>query len=312
MSSILENFSPLLARFERDLSSTVHNFIDVYDPQHTKAPDKLVEAMGYSVLAPGKRLRPLLVFASAQLCASVEHAVDTTALHLDESVYQAALPAALGIEYIHTYSLIHDDLPALDNDALRRGRPTLHIAFDEATAILAGDALLTDAFALVATAPHKAAAQCAELARAAGSAGMVGGQFDDVHGPQQQTESNLRSIHRRKTARLLSAACALGALSHDADDSDVELLRQYGMALGIAFQIADDVLDHIGDQAKSGKELGRDAKLDKTTYVSLYGLEGARQQAKQWSDKAIEILRPWGSRAVHLNDIARFVCHRLF
>src|SRR4051812_48293653 len=195
------------------------------------APARLQDAMRYALLGGGKRLRPLLVVATA---AAAEGAPGRFA--------DVAIAGAVAVEYVHTYSLIHDDLPALDDDDTRRGRPSLHKAFDEATAILAGDALLTDAFAILAAAPN-AAAQVRELALAAGSGGMVGGQFDDVAGAADLAA--LTSVHARKTGCLFTAACALGALAAGAPDARVERARDLGRRLGLAFQIADDVIDVV-------------------------------------------------------------------
>ena len=234
------------------------------------APKKLVDAMSYSLLAGGKRLRPLLAIASAAAASDEARAL------------VEAMPAALAVEHVHTYSLIHDDLPALDDDDTRRGRPSLHKAFDEATAILAGDALLTDAFAKLARAAHNAAAQVDELAAAAGSAGMVGGQIDDVIGGVDAAA--LQSIHRRKTGALFAAACAMGVLAVDGSAAHVTMARELGHAFGLAFQIADDVLD-----VTTGR--GRDAANDKITFATLFGLERATAMARDAADVVVTIVR---------------------
>jgi geranylgeranyl diphosphate synthase type II len=239
------------------------------------APKKLVEAMGYSLLAGGKRVRPLLVLASAS--------------SIDGTRRAEAMNAALAVEYVHTYSLIHDDLPALDDDDMRRGRPSLHKAFDEATAILAGDALLTDAFSLIASAPKNGAAQVRELASAAGSAGMVGGQVDDVAGAHDLAA--LTSIHGRKTGALFVAACAMGALAVDAPAAKVERLRAFGRHFGLAFQIADDVLD-----VTTGR--GRDQANEKTTFATLLGLDEAKRRALGEADAALAIANELSSPAL--------------
>ncbi len=228
------------------------------------APERLREAMRYSLLAGGKRLRPVLALACAD---AARGAVDD------------AVPAAVAVEYVHTYSLIHDDLPALDDDDMRRGRPTLHKAFDEATAILAGDALLTDAFAVLSGAPRNAAAQVRELAYAAGSAGMVGGQVDDVAHTGRDVET-LADVHARKTGRLFVAACALGGLAAGASDDVVTSLRDFGRHFGLAFQIADDVLDVTGGR-------GRDAKNERVTFATLLGVDAARARARESASAAV-------------------------
>lgn len=286
---------------ERALDEATRAFVDL---DGTRAPEHLVAAMRYSLLAGGKRLRPLLVLECARACRDGAD-VD------DDALVLRARPAMVAIEHVHTYSLIHDDLPALDDDRLRRGRETLHVAYDEATAILAGDALLTDAFAHLADAPVNAAAQVRELARAAGSAGMVGGQLDDMHGEGRALdEGALRSIHLRKTGRLFGAACAMGALAVGASPAVVDAVRAYGASLGLAFQIADDVLDVTGDVAVRGKVSGGDVEVDKSTYVKLRGLEGAQRLADETAEDAVRALAPLGARAERLTAIARYAARR--
>jgi geranylgeranyl diphosphate synthase, type II len=265
-------------------------------------PPRLLEAMAYTLFAGGKRLRPLLVLQSALAAASEG----------DEArAVQLALPAAFAVEYVHTYSLIHDDLPALDDDALRRGRPTLHVAFDEATAILAGDGLLTDAFAFTAGAERRGAEQCLELALAAGSAGMVGGQWDDVQAEGKPIDGEgLLAIHRRKTGRLFVASCVLGGLSVDADEDTLDKLRRYGAAFGLAFQIVDDVLDVSGREEERGKKAGGDAALEKATYVRAYGLEEARRRGRELAEHAAVIAGSLGEKAGALVELARLAAER--
>ena len=259
---------------------------------------RLLEAMRYSLLAGGKRLRPTLVIECARAVCG-------------EDAIELAWPAAVAVEYVHTYSLIHDDLPALDNDALRRGRPTLHLAFDESLAILAGDALLTDAFGLLARAEKRAAEQVLELSLAAGSAGMVSGQVDDMSndGALDPDEVDLLSIHRRKTGRLFAACCVLGGLSVDADRHTLDVLRRYGRALGLAFQIADDVIDATSTAADAGKHVGRDAERNKVTYPSRFGLAAARSMAHAAAEAAVVEARalPAGET---LAALARFAATR--
>ncbi len=240
-------------------------------------PERLRDAMRYSLLAGGKRLRPVLCLSSAALCG------------LDA---ERILPFAAALECIHTYSLIHDDLPAMDDDDLRRGRPSCHKAFDEATAILAGDALLTDAFALMASVgtaspspipPDRVLAAVAEAARAAGSSGMVGGQIMDMDctGKTDVPPETLCRLDALKTGALFRAACSTGAILAGADADAVTALRGYGEALGAAFQIVDDILDATADTATLGKPAGSDADMGKATYPAILGLEQSRELARE-------------------------------
>jgi geranylgeranyl diphosphate synthase, type II len=262
----------------------------------------LFEAMRYMALGGGKKVRPALVLLAAEACGgSVEE----------------ALPAAAAVEMVHTYSLIHDDLPAMDNDDLRHGRPSCHKAFGEALAILAGDALLTEAFAVLAgQVPDAAKARrlARELAAAAGAVGMVGGQAADLEAERRQDadERLLKVIHRRKTARLIEASAALGALSAGASEHYERSLREYGTHLGLAFQIADDVLDAEGTTVMLGKTAGKDAAAGKLTYVRCYGLEAARRRARAEADRAVDALSVFGHEGDWLRDLARFVVQRTF
>lgn len=239
-----------------------------------EVPPRLTEAMAYSLLAGGKRLRPVLALAG------YEAACETSGRPLD---LRLALPVACAVEMIHTYSLIHDDLPAMDNDDFRRGRPTNHRVFGEAMAILAGDALLTESFALVCTSPAPAQAvveAAAMLARAAGAAGMVGGQAIDFGATGQKVDlETLRHLHGLKTGALLSVALCAGARLASPAPAFLQHLARYGEALGLAFQIIDDVLDVTADLATLGKDPGSDREKGKTTYVDLLGVDGARAHA---------------------------------
>jgi geranylgeranyl pyrophosphate synthase len=237
--------------------------------------------MRYSLQAGGKRLRPVLVLATARLYGAQE---------------DAALPAAVAIECLHTYSLIHDDLPCMDNDDLRRGRPTAHRQFDEATALLAGDALLTHAFALLAEnyagQPALAGALTRELAAAAGSRRLIGGQMEDLLAEKRAaTVADLEFIHLNKTAAMIEASLVLGGLVGGADAAAVAMLREVGRHLGLAFQIIDDILDATADSSTLGKTAGKDAKAGKTTFVKLHGLTVSRQLAKEHSTTACAALR---------------------
>jgi geranylgeranyl diphosphate synthase type II len=267
-------------------------------------PDLLLESMRYSLEAGGKRLRPILVLLAAEAVGGEQ---------------SAAMPAACAIEMIHTYSLIHDDLPAMDNDDFRRGRPTNHKQFDEATAILAGDALLTLAFETLANEikpPEIAIACVADLASAAGKDGMVGGQMADLLGEKSQDCSKMESIdqleaiHRRKTGRLLRSALTMGGRIGGGGPDSVEILDEFGKCVGLAFQIADDVLDIIGDPTKMGKGVQKDAQHGKLTYPGLLGLEESRRRAGQLIDDACRAIAKFGDRGQRLEALARFVLER--
>jgi len=261
-------------------------------------PDALRAAIRHSLLAPCKRLRPMLVLMSAEACG------------YDRG---QAIPAACAVEMIHTYSLIHDDLPAMDDDDLRRGQPTCHAQFDEATAILAGDALLTRAFEILATElPADVAARCcAELAGAAGASGMVGGQVDDL---AAETGSGgllqLEAIHRRKTGAMFRVSLRLGALVAQATPGQLRQLDRYGQKLGLAFQIIDDLLDVQGTETDMGKRTGKDSDRGKLTFPRLLGVEASQTRARQLIDDACADVSEFGPRAIHLELLARYVVER--
>ena len=244
---------------------------------------RLKEAMYYSLLAGGKRLRPVLCLSTAALFGLSAEAV---------------MPFAASLEMIHTYSLIHDDLPAMDDDDLRRGRPSCHKAFDEATAILAGDALLTDAFGFMASTVKDIPAgrvleALASVSSAAGSAGMVGGQILDMGctGKTDVPLETLQTLHALKTGAMFRVACVSGGLLAGASESDIAGLCAYGEALGVTFQIVDDILDETSDTATLGKPAGSDAEMGKTTYPSLKGLDRSRELAQEFAEKAVEALQ---------------------
>jgi geranylgeranyl pyrophosphate synthase len=257
----------------------VETGLDRHLPAAGTRPARLHAAMRYSLQAGGKRLRPVLVLATAEVCGGKA---------------DAALPAAMAIECLHTYSLIHDDLPCMDNDDLRRGRPTVHRQFDEATALLAGDALLTHAFALLAeNYPDKlAAALVRELADAAGSRRLIGGQMEDLLAEKKTdaTTEELEFIHLNKTAAMIEAALVMGGLIGGANEDSIAALRLAGRHLGLAFQIIDDILDATADTATLGKTAGKDAKAGKTTFVRLHGLDKSRQLAEEHSTAALTAL----------------------
>ena len=269
-------------------------------------PSRLSDAMRYSLLAGGKRLRPVLCLAVARACSG-ERA---------EEVTEAVLPFAAGLEMIHTYSLIHDDLPAMDDDDLRRGCPTCHKAFDEATAILAGDALLTNAFSHMARAnvPAPALLEAVRLtADAAGAAGMVGGQMLDLQGEGKKLSlEELRILNEKKTGALLFNACECGAVLAGASQEQRHAARCYGSELGIAFQITDDILDVVGDEATVGKEVRHDAESEKATWPSLVGLEKARELARRHcvaAEKALDGVF-FGPDADFLRETSRKLVNR--
>jgi geranylgeranyl diphosphate synthase type II len=264
-------------------------------------PSQLGEAIRYSLLAPGKRLRPHLVLYAAEACGGAE-------------AVEQALPAAVAVEMIHAYSLVHDDLPAMDDDDLRRGRPTCHKQFDEATAILVGDALLTRAFEILSTGIHpgeRAARCCAILAKAAGAEALVGGQADDLAAEFRHIGlERLQSIHRRKTGALFRASLELGAVAADGSADQRQALVLFGEKLGHAFQIVDDLLDVSGSEENVGKRLGKDRKRGKVTYPSLLGVEPSRRKVSELIDEACNAIESFGAAAQPLRELAEFVGRR--
>ncbi|MGM9548823.1 MAG: polyprenyl synthetase family protein [Faecousia sp.] len=257
----------------------LETYLEDFYRQFHDAPQKaLFQAMEYSLLAGGKRLRPIFAFEFCQLCGGE---------------WQAAAPFAAAVEMIHTYSLIHDDLPCMDNDDYRRGRLTNHKVFGEGMAVLAGDALLTDAFMVAAKAelpkPGDMATAVGLLAECAGSLGMVGGQVLDIMSQERElSEQEVLDIQSRKTGALISAACALGAIAGGASEEQYEAACQFAAGLGLAFQIRDDMLDVIGTQSELGKATGVDG--EKNTFVRLYGLEKCEELVKKYTDYAISAL----------------------
>lgn len=264
-------------------------------------PEALRRAVGYALAVGGKRIRPALVFRAAGAVGG------DSAPALDH--------AAAAIELVHTYSLIHDDLPAMDDDDLRRGQPTLHRAFDEATAILVGDGMQVQAFTLLAQAPgldsERRLRMIALLAGAAGFTGMVGGQHLDVDATgSAQTLAALKAIHARKTGALIRAALALGAHAAAADAGQLEALDRYGEHIGLAFQVVDDVLDVESSSAVLGKTQGKDAAANKATYVSLLGADGARREADALLAEALTALDGLGAGADGLRELAGYIVAR--
>jgi len=271
-------------------------------PRAEVPPATIHEAMRYSVFAGGKRLRPMLALFG---CEAVGGKLED------------AMPAAVALELIHTYSLVHDDLPAMDDDDYRRGRPTCHKVYGEAVAILAGDALLTHAFHVLADsaagnvpAPRRLQI-IAEISTAAGSVGMVGGQTMDMQAEGQDLiPTTLLTLHAKKTGALLRASLRVGALAGGADEEALAVLTQYGERLGLAFQIVDDILDIEGDSAEMGKTAGSDLRKKKATYPAVFGLETARKDAARLLQEATEALQPLGEGGVILAELAEYVGRR--
>jgi farnesyl diphosphate synthase len=262
------------------------------------APPRLVEAMRHAALGGGKRMRPLLAYAAGELAGADADVVDG--------------PAA-AVEMIHAYSLAHDDLPCMDDDVLRRGKPTCHVAFGEAIALLAGDALQAQAFAaLVSTGVPDAARACRLLAEAAGAAGMAGGQgIDLLHVGRAMTLPDLVSMHRMKTGALIRASILLGAMcGRPVAASEEAALDAFARAAGLAFQVVDDVLDVEGSAESLGKTAGKDAAQNKPTYVTLLGLPEARRHAQALRDEALAALVPFGTRARRLAELADWITQR--
>lgn len=277
----------------------IDQHLDRYSQFDSDCPETLRKAIRYCLLAPGKRLRPLLALTAAKMCGGT---------------IEDAIPGACAVEMIHTYSLIHDDLPAMDDDDMRRGQPTCHIQFNEATAILAGDALIPRAFEILATEikdPKVIASSTRALAGAAGASNLVGGQVDDLAYQFADADIDLlQRIHNRKTGALLVVSLKLGAISAGATDSQLSALEKYGKHLGLAFQIVDDLLDLKGDQVKMGKRTQKDSQLGKLTYPAVLGVEESELRARQMADIAIKSLETFGISAEPLIFLARFVVER--
>jgi len=282
-------------------SRQVDDALNDYLPPADAYPATIHEAMRYSVFAGGKRLRPILVLAAAKAVGGSTDKV---------------MPVACALELIHTYSLVHDDLPAMDNDDFRRGRPTSHKVYGEAMAILTGDALLTIAFELIARCGEQCPAEAVnrvtlEIAQAAGSRGLIGGQVVDLLSENKQIEAPvLEYIHRHKTGALFRAAVRAGAILGGATAVQLEALTTYAEQMGLAFQIKDDLLDIEGDETKIGKPVGSDVKNKKVTYPSLYGLEKAREMAAAAAREATEALKIFGAEAEFLRSMMHFIINR--
>lgn len=285
--------------FEVDRSA-VDAALDRFLPPETTEPPSIHKAMRYSMFAGGKRVRPILCLEAARI--------------FTEDVAAAMFPAC-AVECIHTYSLIHDDLPALDNDDLRRGKPTCHKQFGEAIAILAGDGLLTLAFQLIAqttASPERTIALLEEISNAAGTVkGMVGGQVADLENEGRRiAPATLEYIHRAKTAALIRASVTSGAISAGAGLNDVARLRRFGETIGWAFQVTDDILDVEESSSALGKTAGKDIAQEKATYPAIYGLDRSHEIAAKLASDAIGELAPFGAGAARLKNVAEFLIHR--
>ncbi|HEX5034121.1 MAG TPA: farnesyl diphosphate synthase [bacterium] len=269
-------------------------------PSSDTWPTELHQSMNYSIAAGGKRLRPILAIAAAEA--------------LGKS-HESVLPTACALEFIHTYSLIHDDLPAMDDDDLRRGQPTNHKVYGEAMAILAGDSLLTEAFHLIASSakPEQAAVALeviSRIAAASGSRGMAGGQAVDLLSERVKISlEELERLHRHKTGKLIQVSIEAGALSAGADRRQLESLSRFGECIGLSFQIADDVLDIEGGE-EIGKDIGSDIANEKATYPALLGLEESKRLARELTEEALAVLRDFDAKADPLREIARYVVYR--
>ena len=291
-----------LDAYLQDRRKIVEEALRWYLPTENNTPVEIYKAIHYSVFAGGKRIRPILCLATVEASGG--------------DIAQA-MPVACALELIHTYSLIHDDLPSMDNDDFRRGKPTCHKVFGENIAILAGDALLTEAFIILSrvgklrVSAEKRLAVIQEISQAAGIAGMVGGQTLDVLSEKSRPDQEvLHEIHRRKTGALIKAAVRSGAIIANARENKIQALADYGMNIGIAFQIADDILNVEGDRELMGKETGSDTALGKVTYPSLMGMDYAKEELQKHIDAAIESLTIFDKRALPLRLIANYIMER--
>lgn len=296
------NNEDFLEAYLKDRKKIVDEALERYLPEKDCNPQELHHAVHYSVFAGGKRIRPILCLAALEACGGD---------------LAPAMPVACALELIHTYSLIHDDLPAMDNDDFRRGKPTSHKVFGEAVAILAGDALLTEAFVLLSRAEkvrltaERRLAIIQEIAGAAGISGMVGGQALDIRAEKISPDFEaLADIHRRKTGALITAAVKSGAILAGASDVRVQALGAYGGHIGVAFQISDDILNVEGDSNLMGKNTGSDAALGKVTYPSLLGMETAKIKLAEHIEAAQASIAAFDARALPLRVIARYIMER--
>lgn len=291
-----------LESYLKNRSKTVDAALDRFLPKASVKPATIHKAMRYSLFAGGKRLRPIACLAAAEACGGE---------------IEDALPAACAVECIHTYSLIHDDLPCMDDDDFRRGRPTSHKVFGEGIAVLAGDALLTQAFEILSaakeTSRYKMRHLLRELSVAAGSRMLIAGQVADLEGEgKKSTRAELRFIHECKTAAMIIASLRLGAMSANATPAKLDGLTAFGHNLGLAFQVIDDILDITQTSEKLGKSAGKDVAAQKTTYPALIGLDAARKEAHRLTKAAHAALEPLGTKAGLLHEIADYLLDREF
>ncbi|MAS96396.1 MAG: farnesyl-diphosphate synthase [Verrucomicrobiales bacterium] len=294
----MEELKPYL----KERSKIVDKALDAFLPKARVRPATVHEAMRYSLFAGGKRLRPILCLAAAEACGGD---------------FEKALAPASAVECIHTYSLIHDDLPCMDDDDLRRGMPTSHVKYGEGVAVLAGDALLTVAFEILAQTPptkrYDVGAYVTELAVSSGSRHLIGGQILDLEGEGSDvllSPAQLKFIHQSKTAALLTASIRLGAMSANATPKKLEALTIYGQSLGLAFQVIDDILDVTQTSEKLGKSAGKDEASNKSTYPALFGLEKSRKEAARLTKKAHEALKPFGKNGLRLKELVDYLLDR--
>lgn len=283
-----------------DRAALVDAAIDAYLPEAKERPSTIHQAMRYTVFAGGKRLRPILCLAAAEACGGLT---------------ADALAPACAVELLHTYSLVHDDLPAMDDDDLRRGRPTCHKVYGEGMAVLCGDALLTESFLVLAQTPATARYGTrdfiAELAQTGSSRQLIGGQVMDLEGEGRKlTKRELVRIHEAKTAALLTAALRLGAMTANATPAKLEALTTFGYNLGLAFQVIDDILDVTQSTEMLGKTAGKDQAVEKATYPSIIGLDASRKEAARLTKAAMEALKPFGKKARRLEQIAAHLLRR--
>lgn len=287
--------NPRFQQWQQRVEAAITHTLPAPDTQ----PQQLYRAMHYALLNGGKRVRPMLAYASGELLEISPQQID---------------PAAVAIEMIHAYSLVHDDLPAMDDDDLRRGKPTCHKAFSEATAILAGDALQSSAFETLSNADAPAAVRLQwvqQLSTASGAEGMVGGQMVDLEAEQQTLDIEaLRTMHRKKTGALIRASVLMGATPAQADNTTLQQLTTFADAIGLAFQVQDDILDIEGESSVIGKPQGSDIAQGKSTFVSLFGVDGAKQQLQQLHQQALDSLSSLGGTGTALAEIAHFIIVR--
>ena len=292
----MSDFSTYLDERCQEVDAALDRFL----PKEETAPETLHKAMRYSIFAGGKRLRPVLTLAAAEACGGRA---------------KAAMPAACAVEILHTYTLVHDDLPCMDDDDLRRGRPTSHKVYGEGVAVLAGDALLTEAMSCLAqtepSALYRVRDYIIELCEMTGSKNLIGGQVMDLEGEGRDlTVDELRAIHNAKTAALLTSSIRLGAMSAGANNEKLNALTKFGQALGLAFQVIDDILDVTASTEKLGKTAGKDENVSKATYPAVIGLEAARQEAKDLTTEALAQLEIFGEKGERLSQIAHYLLDR--